>query len=85
MMAHPYPLPYPERGLNPATLKRPSFSVVGNQIYLQYGLIGFFRGLGPTFLRTFPVNASALFVYEETMRILGAEKVFYRMLITSMT
>jgi len=84
-MAFPYPLPYPERGLTPATLKRPSFSMVGKQIYLQDGLIGFFRGLGPTFLRTFPVNASALFVYEETMRILGAEKVFHRMLIMCMS
>jgi solute carrier family 25 carnitine/acylcarnitine transporter 20/29 len=79
MMAHPYPHPYPTstHGPAPATLlKRPSFPGVAKQIYVRDGLRGFFRGLGPTFLRTFPANASALFVYEETMRILGAEKVF---------
>lgn len=81
-MAYPYPHLYPRHGLTSATfLQRPSFSVVAKQIYLRDGVTGFFRGLGPTFLRTFPVNASALFVYEETMRILGAEKVLYHMLI----
>lgn len=39
------------------------------------GVKGFYRGLGPTFLRAFPANASAFFVYEATMRLLGAEKV----------
>jgi solute carrier family 25 carnitine/acylcarnitine transporter 20/29 len=79
-MGHPYPLAYPssDHRLASATiLKRPSFPGVAKQIYLRDGLIGFYRGLGPTFLRTFPVNASALFVYEETMRILGAEKVLH--------
>lgn len=42
---------------------------------VREGAAGFFRGLGPCFLRAFPVNASALFVYEGTMRILGAEQV----------
>lgn len=36
---------------------------------------GFFRGLGPSYLRAFPVNASAFFVYEGLMRVMGAEKV----------
>lgn len=87
-MAHPYPLPYPSsrHGTTPATfLKRPSFPEVAKQIYLRDGLIGFSRGLGPAFLRTFPVNASALFVYEETMRLLGAEKVFHHMLVIRAT
>jgi hypothetical protein len=61
-------------------MKRPSFCFVARQIYIRDGLVGFFRGLGPCFLRTFPVNASALFVYEEIMRALGAEKVFCNML-----
>jgi len=83
MMAHPYPIPYPLPGSGsiPANImKRPSFCFVARQIYIRDGLVGFFRGLGPCFLRTFPVNASALFVYEEIMRALGAEKVFCNML-----
>jgi len=54
---------------------RPSFLSVTKQIYTVHGLGGFFRGLTPTLLRAFPVNASAIFVYEWMMRVLGAEKV----------
>ncbi|KAF8807322.1 mitochondrial carrier [Phlegmacium glaucopus] len=74
MMAHPYPLPYPTSST--PVLTRPSFLLIARRIYVQDGLRGFFRGLGPCFLRAFPVNASAVFVYEGTMRVLGAEKVF---------
>ncbi|KAF4623052.1 hypothetical protein D9613_001731 [Agrocybe pediades] len=75
MMAYPYPDPYPR----PSTalqvvLKRPSFLQTARTILIQDGMAGFFRGLTPCFLRAFPVNASALFVYEGTMRILGAEQ-----------
>jgi len=72
MMAHPYPLPYPTSSMSVMT--RPSFLLIARRIYTRDGLGGFFRGLGPCFLRTFPVNASAIFVYEGTMRVLGAEK-----------
>ena len=51
---------------------RPSFLEVCRRIYLEGG---FFRGLGPSYLRAFPVNASAFFVYEGLMRVMGAEKV----------
>lgn len=54
---------------------RRSFVSVAQEIYIRDGLKGFFRGLGPTFLRAFPVNASAIFVYESMLRIMGAEKV----------
>ena len=76
-MAYPYPRPYPTSGTSPIApaIIRPSFFSVARQIYVRDGFAGYFRGLGPCFLRTFPVNASALFVYEETMKILGAEKV----------
>ncbi|KAF8168189.1 mitochondrial carrier domain-containing protein [Crassisporium funariophilum] len=75
MMAYPYPHPYPTSSSSlTAVMKQPSFSLVVRRIYTRDGLAGFFRGLGPCFLRAFPVNASAIFVYEGTMRILGAEK-----------
>ncbi|KAF9481026.1 mitochondrial carrier [Pholiota conissans] len=75
MMAYPHPHPYPTaRTAAELLLKRPSFIQTARQIVVREGASGFFRGLGPCFLRAFPVNASALFVYEGTMRILGAEQ-----------
>ncbi|KAI0735057.1 mitochondrial carrier [Earliella scabrosa] len=56
------------------TLARPSFLQTARQIHAEGGYRGYFRGLGPTLLRAFPVNASALWVYEGLMRLLGAEK-----------
>ncbi|KAF9505802.1 hypothetical protein BS47DRAFT_1431677 [Hydnum rufescens UP504] len=47
---------------------------VAEDIYRNLGWRGFYRGLAPCFLRAFPVNASALFVYEGLMRGLKAEK-----------
>ena len=52
-----------------------SFAGTVRQILAEGGYRGFYRGLGPTLLRAFPVNASALWVYEGLMRSLGAEKV----------
>lgn len=52
-----------------------SFLSIACGIYAQEGFQGFFRGFGPTFLRAFPSNASALFVYEGILRALDAEKV----------
>jgi solute carrier family 25 carnitine/acylcarnitine transporter 20/29 len=63
-----------------ARLGRPSFVSVARGIYTQDGFRGFFRGLGPTFLRAFPVNASAFFVFEAILRVLGAEEVRYFLL-----
>ena len=54
---------------------RKSLLAVARGVYQVDGARGFFRGLGPTFLRAFPANASAFFVYEGTLRLLGAEKV----------
>ncbi|KAI0669786.1 mitochondrial carrier [Trametes maxima] len=55
-------------------LPKPSFSATARQILAEGGFRGYYRGLGPTLLRAFPVNASALWVYEGLMRVLGAEK-----------
>ncbi|KZT06004.1 mitochondrial carrier, partial [Laetiporus sulphureus 93-53] len=53
---------------------RPTFLAIARSIYALGGVRGFYRGLGPTLVRAFPVNASALWVYEGLMRLLGAEK-----------
>ncbi|KAI9065837.1 mitochondrial carrier [Trametes sanguinea] len=58
----------------PHNLPKPSFTATARQIFAESGLRGYYRGLGPTLLRAFPVNASALWVYEGLMRVLGAEK-----------
>jgi solute carrier family 25 carnitine/acylcarnitine transporter 20/29 len=73
MMAYPYPKPYPSPSSNVFT--RPSFIAVVRRTYSIDGVAGFYKGLTPTILRAFPVNASALFVYEGVMRLLGAEEV----------
>ncbi|KAK2461981.1 hypothetical protein APHAL10511_006444 [Amanita phalloides] len=74
MMSYPYPLPYPTSRSATSLIARPSFLGVVRQIYTVDGPAGFFRGLGPCLLRAFPVNASALFVYEGLMTMMGAEK-----------
>ncbi|KAF5313160.1 hypothetical protein D9619_003449 [Psilocybe cf. subviscida] len=76
MMAYPYPMPYPSSAahMTESLMKQPSFMLTVRHIFVRDGFAGFFRGLTPCFLRAFPVNASALFVYEGTMRALGAEK-----------
>ncbi|KAJ7492696.1 mitochondrial carrier domain-containing protein, partial [Mycena latifolia] len=73
MMSHPYPLPYPES----PSIKRPSFFSVARRIHANEGLKGFYRGLGPCFIRAFPSNACAFFVYEGILRLLGAEQVCF--------
>lgn len=76
MMSYPYPRPYSSLA-SPASVVnlRPSFIRTVRQIALENGIAGFYRGLGPCLLRAFPVNACAFFVYEGTMRLIGAEKV----------
>jgi len=73
-MAYPFPSPYPFPSEN-IKVSRPSFSQTARDIFLREGYRGFFKGLGPCLLRAFPVNASAFFVYEGTLRLLKAEKV----------
>jgi solute carrier family 25 carnitine/acylcarnitine transporter 20/29 len=70
-MSHPYPLPYPEH----LSGTRPSFLHVARQIHANEGLRGFYRGLAPCFIRAFPSNACAFFVYEGLLRALGAQQV----------
>lgn len=38
---------------------------VGVSLFRQYGIRSFYRGLAPTLLRAFPVNASTFFFYEK--------------------
>lgn len=60
-----------------ASLGAPRMSpvAVAKSILATQGWRGFYRGLAPVTLRAFPVNASALYVYEGLMRVLDAEKV----------
>ncbi|GAA95841.1 uncharacterized protein L969DRAFT_76229 [Mixia osmundae IAM 14324] len=44
-------------------------------IWSEGGIRAVFRGFTPCILRSFPTNASALFVYETTMRFMDAEQV----------
>ncbi|GAA5916375.1 hypothetical protein JCM8208_003415 [Rhodotorula glutinis] len=44
-------------------------------IYAEGGPKAFYRGFVPGILRAFPTNASALFVWEGVMRLMGAEKI----------
>lgn len=55
--------------------RRRSALAVAREILQNDGPKGFVRGLSPVLLRAFPVNASALFVYESLMRLLNAERV----------
>jgi len=41
-----------------------SIGQVGRSLYAQYGMKVFFRGLGTTVVRAFPVNAATFFFYE---------------------
>lgn len=59
----------------PLDSPRRSVASVARTILRESGPAGFYRGLTPILLRAFPVNASALFVYEGLMKIMGAEKV----------
>lgn len=59
----------------PLSGTRGSLLSIAQGTFAREGAKGFYRGIGPTFLRAFPANASAFFVYEATMRLLGAEKV----------
>jgi len=75
MLAYPYPRPYPTPTTrSPYTFLQPSFIAVARRTYSIDGIAGFYRGLTPTLLRAFPMNASALFAYEGIMRLLGAEE-----------
>ncbi|KAJ2798477.1 hypothetical protein H4R20_004806 [Coemansia guatemalensis] len=50
-----------------------SFRAMFGHLYRTEGLPGFFRGFVPSFIRSFPTNASAIFVWESTMRLIKGE------------
>ncbi|CAO3591161.1 unnamed protein product [Absidia cylindrospora] len=51
----------------------PTATSVMKHIYHTAGLRGFYRGFLPSFLRAFPTNAAAVFMFETTMRALGGQ------------
>lgn len=44
-------------------------------VYQTYGWKGYFRGFGPSILRSFPANASALAAFELVMRLFHEEEI----------
>ncbi|KAG0166330.1 hypothetical protein DFQ28_001543 [Apophysomyces sp. BC1034] len=52
----------------------PSAISVMQHVYQVEGLRGFYRGFLPSFLRAFPTNASAVFMFETVMKLLGGQK-----------
>ena len=59
----------------PLITQRQSAYAVAKIILREDGPKGFVKGLVLVVLRAFPANASALFVYEGLMKLMGAEKV----------
>ncbi|GAA5897091.1 uncharacterized protein JCM6883_006575 [Sporobolomyces salmoneus] len=55
--------------------KYPTWRSAAKAIWLEGGPKAYYRGFLPCILRAFPTNASALFVWETTMRLLGAEEL----------
>ncbi|RCI03827.1 hypothetical protein CU098_009324 [Rhizopus stolonifer] len=54
--------------------KFPTPSAVARYLYRTEGLAGFYRGFLPSFLRAFPTNASAVFMFELVMKLLSNNK-----------
>ncbi|OLY79885.1 Mitochondrial substrate carrier family protein L [Smittium mucronatum] len=52
------------------TGKYPSLRATFDYIYKTEGIKGFFRGFVPSFIRAFPTNACAVFVWDTTMRFM---------------
>lgn len=57
------------------SLTQPKYSSwwdCAKNIYLRDGYRGYYRGFAPCILRSFPTNASAVFVFDTTMRFMGS-------------
>jgi solute carrier family 25 carnitine/acylcarnitine transporter 20/29 len=52
--------------------KYPHWIHAARAVWREAGWKGYWRGFLPCFLRAFPANATALFVFEGVMRMLGA-------------
>ncbi|KAK4519395.1 uncharacterized protein ATC70_009630 [Mucor velutinosus] len=55
--------------------KFPTPTSVARYVYQTEGLKGFYRGFVPSFLRAFPTNASAVFMFELVMKLLSTNKL----------
>jgi solute carrier family 25 (mitochondrial carnitine/acylcarnitine transporter), member 20/29 len=51
--------------------KYPRWRDAAGAVWREAGWKGYWRGFVPCFLRAFPANATALFVFEGVMRMLG--------------
>ena len=72
-----YPVDYVKTVMQSQDLDRPRYKNVKDCAVQQYrseGYKAFFKGLGITMLRSFPVNAVAFFSFEYLMRMMGWKK-----------
>ncbi|SCZ89002.1 BZ3500_MvSof-1268-A1-R1_Chr1-1g00886 [Microbotryum saponariae] len=60
---------------SPTNPRYPSWMAAARQIWAEGGVRAVYRGFVPCLLRAFPTNASALFVWETSMRLMGAEQL----------
>ncbi|KAM0748561.1 mitochondrial carrier [Meredithblackwellia eburnea MCA 4105] len=60
---------------SPSNPRYPTWMSAARQIWSEGGIRAVYRGFVPCLLRAFPTNASALFVWETTMRFMGAEQL----------
>ncbi|CCX31517.1 Similar to Mitochondrial substrate carrier family protein L; acc. no. Q54W11 [Pyronema omphalodes CBS 100304] len=56
--------------LEPGERKFPRWKDAAKAVYKENGWKGYWRGFVPCFLRAFPANATALFVFEAVMKVL---------------
>lgn len=49
----------------------PTIKITAQKIYAAEGLMGFWRGFVPCMLRSFPTNGAALWVFDNTLRMLS--------------
>ncbi|KAL2148768.1 hypothetical protein VTH82DRAFT_1915 [Thermothelomyces myriococcoides] len=57
-------------GLNDGVRRFPRWKDAAKAVYREAGVMGYWRGFLPCFLRAFPANATALFAFEAAMRAL---------------
>jgi solute carrier family 25 carnitine/acylcarnitine transporter 20/29 len=53
----------------------PTIRITAQKIFAAEGLMGFWRGFVPCMLRSFPTNGAALWVFDNTLRMLSKADV----------
>lgn len=76
-----YPLDVVKSIIQNDDLRKPkyknSISYVAKTIYAKEGIRAFFKGFGPTMVRSAPVNGATFLTFELVMRFLGKSRRVY--------